>query len=68
MTSPLTGVPAPLKARSLGESYVDGGEHLQVAYGFDNGYRWRNFGIVVGLMLLFLVGRMLAIELFPSEH
>lgn len=51
-----------------GQGFVDGSEHLRVMYGFVNGHRWRNFGIVIGLTIFFLAIHLLAVELISSER
>ncbi|GAV30665.1 hypothetical protein PMKS-004182 [Pichia membranifaciens] len=37
-----------------GYDYVNGTDYIYQSYGYDNAYKWRNFGIVVGFIIFFL--------------
>ena len=41
---------------------------MRVMYGFVNAHRWRNFGIVIGITIFFLVIHLIAVELISSER
>lgn len=57
-----------VEGSEAGQAYVDGSVHMRVMYGFTNSHRWRNFGIIVGIMVFFLVIHLIAVEVISSER
>lgn len=51
-----------------GQSFVDGEDYLRAIYGYDNGHRWRNFGVLIAFMILYLSLHLLASEYISSER
>lgn len=51
-----------------GENFVDGTTYLDVSYGYVNSHRWRNLGIMLAYMVLFLVCHLVATEYVASER
>ena len=51
-----------------GQSSVSGDVYLQVAYAYENGHRWRNFGILLGFMIFFLGVYLVATELITAQR
>ncbi|TDZ22045.1 ZEB2-regulated ABC transporter 1 [Colletotrichum orbiculare MAFF 240422] len=51
-----------------GADLVSGEDYLRVVYGFHSSHRWRNFGIVVALTLVFMVLYLVAVERVSSER
>ncbi|KDN61164.1 putative ABC-2 type transporter [Colletotrichum sublineola] len=51
-----------------GANSIDGEDHLRVVYGFANSHRWRNFGIVVAITVVFMSMYLVAVELVSSER
>ena len=51
-----------------GEDFVDGAAYLDVSYGYVIGHKWRNFGLMIVFMLIFLAAHLVASEYVASEH
>ncbi|KPM44406.1 ABC transporter CDR4 [Neonectria ditissima] len=51
-----------------GRDFVSGTEYVRLAYGFVNSHRWRNFGIMIAFMILFMSLHLLATEYIASER
>ncbi|KFA54267.1 hypothetical protein S40293_07806 [Stachybotrys chartarum IBT 40293] len=51
-----------------GETFVDGAAYLEQAFGFLNSHRWRNYGILIALMLLFMTLHLVSMEYIASER
>ncbi|RSL90675.1 hypothetical protein CEP52_014514 [Fusarium oligoseptatum] len=51
-----------------GESTVDGEAYLRVAFGFLAKHKWRNFGVLIAFMILFLGLHLVATEYVASER
>lgn len=51
-----------------GQAYVEGGAYIQSSFGFINSHKWRNFGILIALMLFFMALHLLAAEFIASER
>ena len=50
-----------------GQAFVDGDAYLNKALRYYNAHRWRNFGIIIGFMLFFLLTYMVAAELVSEK-
>lgn len=51
-----------------GETYVDGAAYIQSNYGYTRHHLWRNFGIIISLLVLFIALTMLGTELQASSR
>ncbi|KAJ0109472.1 ABC-2 type transporter [Diaporthe amygdali] len=51
-----------------GENFVYGEAYLEASYGFVNSHRWRNFGVLIAYLLLFLGLHLFATEYVASER
>ncbi|KAI9148217.1 ABC-2 type transporter [Paramyrothecium foliicola] len=57
-----------VKGAVPGDSTVGGTEFISAHYGFDVANRWRNFGIIVALGVVFMIAHLIAITLIASER
>ncbi|KAH6896015.1 ABC-2 type transporter-domain-containing protein [Thelonectria olida] len=51
-----------------GQDFVSGTEYLRLSYGFVNSHRWRNFGVLIAFIILFMGLHLLATEYIASER
>lgn len=51
-----------------GENFVQGETYLQVSFGFVNSHRWRNFGVLIAFLVLFMGLHLFATEYVASER
>ncbi|KAH6849603.1 ABC-2 type transporter-domain-containing protein [Chaetomium sp. MPI-CAGE-AT-0009] len=51
-----------------GQPFVDGAAYLEASFGFNPAHRWRNLGIIIAYMLLFLVLHLVGTEYVASER
>jgi ATP-binding cassette subfamily G (WHITE) protein 2 (PDR) len=51
-----------------GQDFVSGTEYLRISYGFVNSHRWRNFGVLIAFIVLFMGLHLLATEYIASER
>ncbi|KAJ3527437.1 hypothetical protein NM208_g10699 [Fusarium decemcellulare] len=51
-----------------GESTVDGEAYLRIAFNFMASHKWRNFGVLIAFMILFLGLHLFAAEYIASER
>lgn len=51
-----------------GQSFVDGAAYVEVSLGFNPSHRWRNLGVIIAYMVLFLVLHLLTTEYVASER
>lgn len=51
-----------------GEDFVQGAAYLEASFGFVNSHRWRNFGVIIAYLVLFLGLHLLATEYVVSER
>ncbi|KAF9876534.1 ABC multidrug transporter [Colletotrichum karsti] len=51
-----------------GANFVSGEEHLRVVYDFYSSHRWRNFGILMALTIVFMLLYLFAVEWVSSER
>jgi ABC-type multidrug transport system permease subunit len=51
-----------------GQNFVDGAAFVQASYGFETTHRWRNFGILIALMIFFMILHLIATEYILSER
>ena len=51
-----------------GEGTVDGEGYLRIAFGFLASHKWRNFGVLIAFMILFLSLHLIATEYVASER
>ncbi|CAH6719702.1 pleiotropic ABC efflux transporter of multiple drugs Cdr1p [[Candida] jaroonii] len=45
-----------------GEEYVSGDEYLRLSYRYSNDHKWRNWGIMIGFVVFFLIVYLVIIE------
>ncbi|KAM5352150.1 hypothetical protein ACJ41O_004873 [Fusarium nematophilum] len=50
------------------QPFVDGAEYLRESFGFINSHKWRNFGVIIALMILFAAMHLVASEYVASER
>lgn len=51
-----------------GQDFVSGTTYLRISYGFDNAHRWRNFGVLIAYMFLFMGLHLVAAEYIAGER
>lgn len=51
-----------------GQDMVSGTAYLSTSYGFENSHRWRNFGVMIAYMILFMGLHLFATEYIASER
>lgn len=51
-----------------GENFVHGEAYLQLSFGFVNSHRWRNFGVLIAYLVLFMGLHLFATEYVASER
>ncbi|ORY70232.1 AtrD, ABC-transporter [Pseudomassariella vexata] len=51
-----------------GEDYVRGERYLEVQYGYVQSHLWRNFGILLAMMIVFCFIHLLAVEFIPAQR
>ncbi|KAF3069069.1 ABC transporter CDR4 [Daldinia childiae] len=51
-----------------GEDFVRGERYLEVQYGFVRSHLWRNFGILLAMMVAFCFVHLLAVEYIPAQR
>lgn len=51
-----------------GEDFVHGEAYLEASFGFVNSHRWRNFGVLIAFLVLFLGLHLFATEYVASER
>ncbi|KAH7142903.1 ABC-2 type transporter-domain-containing protein [Dactylonectria estremocensis] len=51
-----------------GQLYVEGESYLRSAFQFENTHRWRNFGVLIAFMVLFLLLHLFTTEFVSSER
>nr|XP_036577228.1 ABC multidrug transporter [Colletotrichum truncatum]KAF6784140.1 ABC multidrug transporter [Colletotrichum truncatum] len=51
-----------------GQDMVSGTTYLATSYGFKNAHRWRNFGVLIAYMILFMGLHLIATEYIASER
>ncbi|KAK7425746.1 Multidrug resistance protein [Neonectria magnoliae] len=51
-----------------GQDFVSGTEYVRLAFGFVNSHRWRNFGVLIAFMILFMFLHLVATEYVASER
>lgn len=51
-----------------GQNFVSGTTYLRIAYGFINAHRWRNFGVLIAYMILFMGLHLIAAEYIAGER
>lgn len=51
-----------------GQDFVSGTTYLGISYGFDNAHRWRNFGVLIAYMILFMGLHLVAAEYIAGER
>ncbi|CAH0002311.1 unnamed protein product [Clonostachys byssicola] len=56
------------QASVAGQSFINGEEYLKTIYGYDNAHRWRNFGVVIAFMVIYLALHLVASEYISSER
>lgn len=51
-----------------GQDFVRGAAFLQTSYGYEASHKWRNFAILIALMIFFMVLHLIAAEYILSER
>ncbi|EAS28560.3 ABC transporter [Coccidioides immitis RS] len=51
-----------------GQTFVDGSAYIFSNYGYTRDHLWRNFGIIIALLVLFIVLTMVGTEIQASSH
>ncbi|RYP91869.1 hypothetical protein DL770_002046 [Monosporascus sp. CRB-9-2] len=51
-----------------GQDYVVGEAYLSVSFGYDNTHRWRNWGVMIAYMVLFMILHLVTSEYIASER
>jgi ABC-type multidrug transport system permease subunit len=51
-----------------GQAYVDGVDYVTTSFGFDPSHKWRNLGIIIAYLILFLLLHLISTELVSSER
>jgi ATP-binding cassette subfamily G (WHITE) protein 2 (PDR) len=64
----MSGKVCPVVGAQPGEANVQGSLYLQLKYGYEMSHLWRNFGIIIALMLIFCAIHLLAAEYIPAQR
>ncbi|KAK8050931.1 hypothetical protein PG993_002316 [Apiospora rasikravindrae] len=64
----MDGKVCPVVGAEPGVSNVQGSSYLFLKYGYETQHLWRNFGIIVAMMVIFCVIHLLASEYIPAER
>jgi ATP-binding cassette, subfamily G (WHITE), member 2, PDR len=64
----MSGKVCPVVGAQSGEANVQGSLYLHLKYGFEMSHLWRNFGIIIALMLVFCAVHLLATEYIPAQR
>ena len=51
-----------------GQDTVSGTAFVKIAYGYDTAHKWRNFGVMIAFMILYMVLHLVAAEYVASER
>ncbi|KAM5349858.1 hypothetical protein ACJ41O_006363 [Fusarium nematophilum] len=51
-----------------GQDLVSGTAYIKIAYGYDTAHRWRNFGVMIAFMILYMALHLVATEYVASER
>ncbi|KAH7017092.1 ABC-2 type transporter [Ilyonectria destructans] len=51
-----------------GQDFVSGTDYVRLSYGFINSHRWRNLGVMIAFMVLFMSLHLVATEYIASER
>ncbi|KAK4183910.1 ABC transporter CDR4 [Podospora australis] len=52
----------------VGQDFVRGEAYLEIQYGFARSHLWRNFGILLGMMIFFCTVHLVAVEYIPAQR
>ncbi|KAH7324462.1 ABC-2 type transporter-domain-containing protein [Stachybotrys elegans] len=64
----LSGKVCPVVGAEPGEENVEGASFLRLSYGYDPNHLWRNFGILIAMMVAFCCIHLLATEYIPAQR
>ncbi|KAF1961950.1 AtrD, ABC-transporter [Byssothecium circinans] len=60
-------VSASIGSRS-GKPILEGSDFIALKYGFRSSHLWRNFGIILSMLTIFLVAHLIATEYIPAQQ
>ncbi|OTA55242.1 hypothetical protein K449DRAFT_176834 [Hypoxylon sp. EC38] len=64
----MSGKVCPVIGAEPGEPYVQGSSYLLLKYGYERSHLWRNFGIIIAMMIIFCAIHLLAAEYIPAQR
>jgi ATP-binding cassette, subfamily G (WHITE), member 2, PDR len=64
----MDGKVCPVVGAKPGNPYVQGSSYLVLKYGYEPSHLWRNFGIIIAIMIIFCIIHLLAAEYVPAER
>lgn len=65
---PMDGKVCPVVGAGPGVPNVQGSSYLFLKYGYEINHIWRNFGIILAMMVIFCAVHLLASEYIPAER
>ena len=64
----MDGKICPIVGAEAGQSNVQGSAYLLLKYGYESSHLWRNFGIIIAMMIVFCTVHLLAAEYIPAQR
>ncbi|VUC35730.1 unnamed protein product [Clonostachys rosea] len=64
----MAGKVCPVVGTEAGQANVSGSAYLLLKFGYERSHLWRNFGIIVAMMVIFCAIHLLAAEYIPAQR
>lgn len=64
----MDGKVCPVVGAEPGQSDVQGSAYLLLKYGYESSHLWRNFGIMIAMMIIFCTIYLIAAQYIPAQR
>jgi ATP-binding cassette, subfamily G (WHITE), member 2, PDR len=64
----MDGKVCPVVGAEPGKSDVQGSAYLLFKYRYESGHLWRNFGVIIAMMIIFCTIHLLAAQYIPAQR